>query len=108
MKLYRTRQGIFVEKDGSYFPAPAKSWDELVCSPELYARADLATTGEAARDFDVSGILAPVQSQEVWAAGVTYYRSRNARIEESKDAGGGGFYDRVYAAERPEPFQNRS
>jgi 2-dehydro-3-deoxy-D-arabinonate dehydratase len=40
----------------------------------------------------------------VWAAGVTYYRSRNARIDESKDAGGGSFYDRVYAAERPELF----
>jgi 2-dehydro-3-deoxy-D-arabinonate dehydratase len=40
----------------------------------------------------------------VWAAGVTYYRSRNARMEESKDAGGGSFYDRVYAAERPELF----
>jgi 2-dehydro-3-deoxy-D-arabinonate dehydratase len=45
-----------------------------------------------------------VASQEVWAAGVTYYRSRNARIDESKDAGGGSFYDRVYAAERPELF----
>ena len=42
--------------------------------------------------------------QEVWAAGVTYYRSRTARMEESKDAGGGSFYDRVYAAERPELF----
>jgi len=102
MKLYRTRQEIFVEKDEGYFPVPAKSWDELVCSPDLYARASLATTGQATRNFDVSGILAPVQSQEVWAAGVTYYRSRNARIEESKDAG--GFYDRVYAAERPELF----
>ena len=43
-------------------------------------------------------------SQEVWAAGVTYYRSRTARIEESHDAGGGDFYDRVYRAERPELF----
>jgi 2-dehydro-3-deoxy-D-arabinonate dehydratase len=45
-----------------------------------------------------------VSSQEVWAAGVTYYRSRKARMEESKDAGGGDFYDRVYKAERPELF----
>ena len=45
-----------------------------------------------------------MQNQEVWASGVTYYRSRNARIEESKDAGGGDFYDRVYTAERPELF----
>jgi 2-dehydro-3-deoxy-D-arabinonate dehydratase len=48
--------------------------------------------------------LAPIGSQEVWAAGVTYYRSRDARMEEAKSAGGGDFYDRVYAAERPELF----
>jgi 2-dehydro-3-deoxy-D-arabinonate dehydratase len=49
-------------------------------------------------------VLAPIEGQEVWAAGVTYYRSRGARMEESKDAGGGDFYDRVYSAERPELF----
>ena len=47
---------------------------------------------------------APLQSQEVWAAGVTYFRSMTARKEESKDAGGGTFYDRVYHADRPELF----
>ncbi|KYF65054.1 MULTISPECIES: fumarylacetoacetate hydrolase family protein [Sorangium] len=47
-------------------------------------------------------LLAPIDGQEVWAAGVTYERSRNARKEES--AGGGDFYDRVYEAERPELF----
>jgi 2-dehydro-3-deoxy-D-arabinonate dehydratase len=47
---------------------------------------------------------APIQNQEVWAAGVTYLRSRDARKEESKEAGGGSFYDRVYAADRPEIF----
>jgi 2-dehydro-3-deoxy-D-arabinonate dehydratase len=49
-------------------------------------------------------MLPPIGSQEVWAAGVTYYRSRNARMEESKGAGGGDFYDRVYQAARPELF----
>ena len=49
-------------------------------------------------------VRAPLQSQEIWAAGVTYFRSRTARMEESKDAGGGSFYDRVYEAERPEIF----
>ncbi|WP_438010727.1 fumarylacetoacetate hydrolase family protein [Sorangium sp. So ce321] len=47
-------------------------------------------------------LLAPIDAQDVWAAGVTYERSRNARKEES--AGGGDFYDRVYDAERPELF----
>jgi 2-dehydro-3-deoxy-D-arabinonate dehydratase len=49
-------------------------------------------------------LLPPIGSQEVWAAGVTYFRSRNARMEESKSAGGGDFYDRVYHAARPELF----
>ena len=46
--------------------------------------------------------LAPVDQQEVWASGVTYERSRDARQEESVD--GGDIYARVYAAERPELF----
>jgi 2-dehydro-3-deoxy-D-arabinonate dehydratase len=49
-------------------------------------------------------ILAPIVSQEVWAAGVTYFRSRTARMAESHDAGADNFYDRVYTAERPELF----
>jgi 2-dehydro-3-deoxy-D-arabinonate dehydratase len=49
-------------------------------------------------------ILAPIGNQEVWAAGVTYYSSRLARMEESEDSGGGDFYSRVYQAERPEIF----
>ncbi len=55
-------------------------------------------------NFSLPDLLAPIDGQEVWAAGVTYYRSRGARMEESKDAGGGNFYDRVYSAERPELF----
>jgi 2-dehydro-3-deoxy-D-arabinonate dehydratase len=47
-------------------------------------------------------LLPPVDLQEVWAAGVTYKRSREARERES--AGAGRFYDLVYNAERPELF----
>ena len=46
--------------------------------------------------------LAPVDDQEIWAAGVTYERSRAARQEEAQD--GGDIYARVYHAERPELF----
>jgi 2-dehydro-3-deoxy-D-arabinonate dehydratase len=59
------------------------------------------TTGSRPAPED---LLAPIGAQEVWAAGVTYYRSREARVQESKAAGGGNFYDRVYDAERPELF----
>jgi 2-dehydro-3-deoxy-D-arabinonate dehydratase len=47
-------------------------------------------------------LLAPVERQEVWAAGVTYLRSKTARMEESDFSANA--YDRVYAAERPELF----
>ena len=51
-------------------------------------------------DGDVH-VEAPVESQEIWAAGVTYRRSRDARIEEAVEPSP---YDRVYEAERPELF----
>jgi 2-dehydro-3-deoxy-D-arabinonate dehydratase len=46
--------------------------------------------------------LAPVDTQDIWGAGVTYQRSREARQEEAID--GGDIYARVYGAERPELF----
>jgi len=46
--------------------------------------------------------LAPIDRQEIWAAGVTYKRSKIAREEES--AGAAQFYDKVYSAPRPELF----
>jgi 2-dehydro-3-deoxy-D-arabinonate dehydratase len=49
-------------------------------------------------------LRAPIGAQEVWAAGVTYTRSRAARMQESSKAGGGDFYALVYEAERPELF----
>ncbi len=107
MKLYRTANGAFVEENNNFYLVSSLSstrdWDDLICNPDLRARASAATTNSAT-NFDLASVLAPVGNQEVWAAGVTYYRSRNARMEESKDAGGGSFYDRVYAAERPELF----
>lgn len=103
MKLYRSAEGICVEQHGSYFRVEATSWDELLCSDRLFETVRAATKGKAV-SFDPSTALAPIVGQEVWAAGVTYYRSRSARMEESKDAGGGTFYNRIYAAERPELF----
>ena len=109
MRLYRTTIGIFVEDSGTFYPADSGDWDELVCSPDLHARTKgIVRRGldrnSGLRSIDPGAILAPIVNQEVWAAGVTYYRSRSARMEESKDAGGGSFYDRVYSAERPELF----
>ena len=105
MKLYRTSNGTFVEDQGSYYRVPMESWDALVTHNDLHGfLLSVVREGEPATEFASATILAPIENQEVWAAGVTYYRSRNARMEESKSAGGGNFYDRVYAAERPELF----
>jgi 2-dehydro-3-deoxy-D-arabinonate dehydratase len=104
VKLYRTTHGILVEEKSSFYLVGTSDWDELICSADLHARVGAAIRSEPITTFDPETVLAPVVSQEVWAAGVTYYRSRDARIEESKDAGGGDFYDRVYSAKRPELF----
>jgi 2-dehydro-3-deoxy-D-arabinonate dehydratase len=108
MRLYRTTQGGIVEHDEKFYllsqESSTEKWDVLLCDPKLNERARVAVGSTPLSNFDASSLLAPIGSQEVWAAGVTYYRSRTARMEESKDAGGGSFYDRVYAAERPELF----
>ncbi|MGH7127222.1 MAG: fumarylacetoacetate hydrolase family protein [Planctomycetaceae bacterium] len=52
--------------------------------------------------LDAVQLLAPVDRQEIWAAGVTYQRSQVARMEESET--GASHYDRVYTADRPELF----
>lgn len=104
MILYRASNGNFVEQDGTYYRVDA-AWRDLVNHDDLPAHLEsIVAKGACTDQFDAAKLLAPIDSQEVWAAGVTYYRSRSARIEESKDAGGGDFYDRVYSADRPELF----
>jgi 2-dehydro-3-deoxy-D-arabinonate dehydratase len=103
MRLIRATSGVVLDADG-VFHALADDWNSLINHADLlgYLRTVSSRSDGNAR---IDGhMLAPIGSQEVWAAGVTYYRSRTARIEESKSAGGGSFYDRVYEAERPELF----
>ncbi len=104
MKLYRTQQGAFTEHEGILYRI-AEDWDALLSHDDLFAFLSTKfTPGQELSPSSLETILAPIGQQEVWAAGVTYYRSRDARMEESKSAGGGDFYDRVYSAERPELF----
>ena len=75
---------------------------------ELEALAAPAPARSAAANYeqapapDLPHWLPPIDSQDVWAAGVTYERSRAARQEEAQD--GGDVYARVYTAKRPEIF----
>jgi 2-dehydro-3-deoxy-D-arabinonate dehydratase len=104
MKLFTTRTGPVIEVDGKHFPVSVP-WDDLARSDDLFQRlSDLRKDSAKPIALDDSALLPPIGNQEVWAAGVTYLRSREARREESKSAGGGDFYDRVYDAARPELF----
>ena len=80
-------------------PRPARLLTERRRAAQTLKAADVMTApfGAAAPH-----LLPPLDLQEVWAAGVTYERSRVARMEET--AGAEDFYDKVYTAERPELF----
>jgi 2-dehydro-3-deoxy-D-arabinonate dehydratase len=68
---------------------------------ELRALVEIGTDAGVVTDLEDATLLAPVAGQEVWAAGVTYLRSRDARLEES---GGSDVYAQVYVSDRPELF----
>ncbi|MVM38138.1 2-hydroxyhepta-2,4-diene-1,7-dioate isomerase [Spirosoma sp. HMF3257] len=108
MKLYKTRFGIVAEFESKFYSIPADDWDELVNRDNLHDFLVTATAitqpSDEYQSWTKSGLLAPIGRQEVWASGVTYLRSRDARMEESKKSGGDNFYDRVYDADRPELF----
>jgi 2-dehydro-3-deoxy-D-arabinonate dehydratase len=103
MKLFRTTTGPFVEKEGKYYSVNGDSWDELLRRDDLESYL-AAIDGKPVPAFPQANVLPPIEHQEVWGAGVTYFRSRSARMEEAESAGGGDFYDRVYTAPRPELF----
>src|SRR3954463_4932148 len=109
MHLYKTKKGIIFSHEQQNFLFE-EDWDELINRSNLYQyllqlSSDKKKINHAEMEelLDTS-LLAPMGTQEVWAAGVTYLRSRDARMEEAKDAGGGDFYQKVYEAERPELF----
>jgi 2-dehydro-3-deoxy-D-arabinonate dehydratase len=106
MKLYKTTRGPLIEVDGTCYQAPVADWDALFNHDDLAnALVEMTRVALVLPDMDpMAEALAPIGRQEVWAAGVTYFRSRSARIEEFQDAGGADFYDRVYHAPRPELF----
>lgn len=107
MKLYRTQQGIVIEKDKSLYPVRDREWDDFLNDDRLYEKMlqVTQTVSPAPNAGDLlQDLLAPIGSQEIWASGVTYFRSKVGRQEESKGSGGGEFYAMVYEAERPELF----
>ncbi|HEY8695246.1 MAG TPA: fumarylacetoacetate hydrolase family protein [Chloroflexota bacterium] len=102
----RSRVGAWRE-EGVYDLSAMLGWesmDDVLCLS--VARIGAALRGVSWMEhtsFGLGGVTlkAPLDSQEVWAAGVTYLRSREARMEETHTP---DIYDRVYEAERPELF----
>lgn len=106
MKIYKTKSGIVIKNEEKYFLVEDGNWDTFINDDNLFQKVqNLIETAASGGSKLINEVLAPVGSrQELWACGVTYLRSKIGRQEESKDAGGGDFYARVYEAERPEVF----
>jgi 2-dehydro-3-deoxy-D-arabinonate dehydratase len=108
MKLYNTLDGLVAENEGKFFALPEASWDDFInddnLASKLQSLLQSLTPSEEARRSTEERLKAPVDQQEIWASGVTYYNSKLGRQEESKDSGGGTFYEMVYNAKRPELF----
>ena len=103
MILYRTNQTIIVEEDGKFYDCESQDWDGLI-NENLYPVLQNVIAKGNTVDFSLEDAIKPIVSQEVWACGVTYLKSKVGRQEESKDSGGADFYGKVYVAERPEVF----
>lgn len=112
MKLYRTKIGIVIEEAAQYYLVEGHSWDAFLNDDNLFEKIGellpLLNPSVEARAAIEESLLPPVESQEIWASGVTYYRSKLGRQEESKDSGGATFYELVYHADRPELFMKAS
>ncbi len=106
MKLYKTIPGIIIEKENTSFLLKENNWDAFINDDDLFRKMErlTRTLTPTGKPLPVTEILAPLGSQELWACGVTYLRSKVGRQEESKASGGSDFYAKVYEAERPEVF----
>ena len=109
IRIYKTNSALLIEYKDQYYNIDA-NWNSFVNRKGLFRQVQADLRGKTPIEKAAAGkllageVLAPIGTQEVWAAGVTYYRSRTARMEESEISGGATFYDKVYIAERPELF----
>jgi 2-dehydro-3-deoxy-D-arabinonate dehydratase len=108
MKIYKTYDAIVLEYEGQCYLSTETNWDRYINRDNLHTllKEEVKRLTPIGKSDWLKGqsILAPIGTQEVWAAGVTYLRSKAARMDESKESGGSVFYDKVYEAERPELF----
>ena len=101
----RTADGtthLCLSRDRDLWDLHPLTLDDLLRMPLAEIRKTLDSAGAARRRADPNvELVAPAESQEVWAAGVTYLRSREARLEETSQK---NIYEHVYESDRPELF----
>ena len=109
MHLYKTARGALLSDERQFYLVE-EEWDRLINQQDLYGHLNTVKARSRiidenlATDLMQNYLLPPIGSQEVWAAGVTYLRSRDARMDESKESGAADCYQKVYEAQRPELF----
>ena len=109
MKLYKIKTGALLQQLDSFYYLQ-QPWNELINRNNLHdylqqkASPVSAISTEKAEACLHHELMAPIGQQEVWAAGVTYLRSKSARMDESKESGAADLYNKVYEAVRPELF----
>lgn len=104
MRLYKTKEAVVIEDQEKFFSVGDVDWDRFVNDDNLFDKMATAVSSATPLSELPGTLLAPVGSQELWASGVTYFKSKQGRQEESRKTGGGDYYARVYEAERPELF----
>jgi 2-dehydro-3-deoxy-D-arabinonate dehydratase len=104
MKVYKTTKGITIRNNNKYYQLNEDNWDGFINDDNLFQKIEKIIASLPVIDDIEGDLLPPVGSQELWACGVTYLRSKVGRQEESKTSGGADFYAKVYEAERPEVF----
>lgn len=107
MKVYKKGNQAILNLEDQYYAYPVSDWDKLINRDNLHHH--LTGLVDSLEPVDpepgmLESLDPPMGSQEIWAAGVTYLKSKTARMEEAKQAGGDQFYDKVYEAPRPELF----
>ena len=105
MKLYNTVNGIVIECNDKLYLIK-ENWNNFINDDAVLKKAAaVIATATPVDKTAIANLLPSIgNNQELWACGVTYYRSMVGRQEESKAAGGADFYGKVYEAERPECF----
>jgi 2-dehydro-3-deoxy-D-arabinonate dehydratase len=101
MKLSRTPTGWHIEEAGQRSLLPGFDIDQWLSAPDPLSLLSRHERIAAPATPTINNLL-PLNTQEIWAAGVTYLRSKTARMEESHQSATA--YDRVYDAPRPEIF----